>query len=148
MKQILLILTIFFLITACNTPTESESKIPIRYTIDVRDTLGNGIDSVRVTLTTADDAKYLLYTIDGGKAQFSPLTSYNNHFELFKTGYNSEVFTDNVVSVDSSSQIVNKIIPYLLNTLVEPSSAAVIETPVVSSSSAVTPTTPASSVTQ
>ncbi len=107
--------SVLILLTSCNGTTDSGAIVPVRYTLDVRDGVGNGIDSVSVRLITADEIEYVVFTTNGGKAMFSPITSYHNQFFLYKAGYISEVFSDNVYDTDSTAQVVIKIIDQIMS---------------------------------
>lgn len=117
MRNILVVIfsSVFILLISCNSATEAGAIVPVRYTLDVRDAIGNGLDSVSVTLTTADGIDYVIFTSNGGKAMFAPITSYQNQFMLYKPGYISETFPDNVFESDSTAQVVIKIIDQVMS---------------------------------
>lgn len=101
----LAICTLFF--TACLQNEDTDSRIPVRYTIVVTDSIsGNAVKNASVELTNEVQARQELKTNSSGTVTFPSEESYVNQIIVTKKGYFPMDTVDVISNPDTALSII------------------------------------------
>ena len=115
-KAFLLFLTYFTIpLTACLQDDDSESRIPVRYTIIVTDKIsGKAVDKAKVELTNEVQAAQSLTTNSSGTVIFPSEESYVNQIIVTKDGYFPKDTIDVISNPDTALSVILRSISIFL----------------------------------
>ena len=111
--QLLTYFTIF--LTACLQDNESESRIPVRYTVIVTDKIsGKAVDKANVELTNEVQSAQSLTTNSSGTVIFPSEESYVNQIVVTKDGYFPKDTVDVISNPDTALSVILRSISIFL----------------------------------
>jgi hypothetical protein len=115
-KVFLLLLSIsLFLLTACLQDDDSESRIPVRYTVIVTDKIsGKAVDKAKVELTNEVQSAQSLTTNSSGTVIFPSEESYVNQIVVTKDGYFPKDTVDVISNPDTALSVILRSISIFL----------------------------------
>ena len=115
-KAFLLLLTYFTIfLTACLQDDDSESRIPVRYTVIVTDKIsGKAVDKAKVELTNEVQSAQSLTTNSSGTVIFPSEESYVNQIVVTKDGYFPKDTVDVISNPDTALSVILRSISIFL----------------------------------
>ena len=115
-KVFLLLLSISLsLLTACLQDDDSESRIPVRYTVIVTDKIsGKAVDKAKVELTNEVQSAQSLTTNSSGTVIFPSEESYVNQIVVTKDGYFPKDTVDVISNPDTALSVILRSISIFL----------------------------------
>ena len=106
LRPILFSIAAAFLLTGCLQDSET-SRIPVRYTVLVRDgQTGKAIKGAEVSLTGEDETESTLKTNENGKVVFPSIESYVNQVIVNKKDYIPTDTVDVVTETDTTLKVI------------------------------------------
>ena len=107
-KVFLLLLSIsLFLLTSCLQDDDSESRIPVRYTVIVTDKItGKAVEKAKVELTNEVQSAQSLSTNSSGTVIFPSEESYVNQIVVTKDGYFPKDTVDVISNPDTALSVI------------------------------------------
>lgn len=106
LRPILFSIAAAFLLTGCLQDSET-SRIPVRYTVLVRDgQTGKAIKGAEVSLTGEDETESTLKTNESGKVVFPSIESYVNQVIVNKKDYIPTDTVDVVTETDTTLKVI------------------------------------------
>lgn len=123
-KLLLLLAVCTALLTACLQDDDTESRIPVRYTVIVTDYIsGKSVEKANVELTNEVQASQSLKTNSSGTVIFPSEESYVNQIVVTKNGY----FPKDTVDVISNPDTALSVILRSINIFLVPTDTAKID---------------------
>ena len=115
-KTLFLVLLVFLsLLTACLQDDDSESRIPVRYTVIVTDKIsGKAVDKAKVELTNEVQSAQTLMTNSSGTVIFPSEESYVNQIIVTKDGYFPKDTVDVISGADTTLNLILRSISIFL----------------------------------
>ena len=115
-KVFLLLLSIsLFLLTSCLQDDDSESRIPVRYTVIVTDKItGKAVEKAKVELTNEVQSAQSLSTNSSGTVIFPSEESYVNQIVVTKDGYFPKDTVDVISNPDTALSVILRSISIFL----------------------------------
>lgn len=115
-KAFLFLLSISLLIlTSCLQDDDSESRIPVRYTVIVTDKIsGKAVDKAKVELTNEVQSAQSLTTNSSGTVIFPSEESYVNQIVVTKDGYFPKDTVDVISNPDTALSVILRSISIFL----------------------------------
>jgi hypothetical protein len=115
-KTLFLVLLVFLtLLTACLQDDDSESRIPVRYTVIVTDKIsGKAVDKAKVELTNEVQSAQSLTTNSSGTVIFPSEESYVNQIVVTKDGYFPKDTVDVISNPDTALSVILRSISIFL----------------------------------
>lgn len=123
-KLLLLLAVCTALLTACLQDDDTESRIPVRYTVIVTDYIsGKSVEKANVELTNEVQASQSLKTNSSGTVIFPSEESYVNQIVVTKDGY----FPKDTVDVINNPDTVLSVLLRSINIFLVPTDTAEID---------------------
>lgn len=124
-KAFLLLLSIsLFILTSCLQDDDSESRIPVRYTVIVTDKItGKAVEKAKVELTNEVQSAQSLSTNSSGTVIFPSEESYVNQIVVTKDGY----FPKDTVDVISNPDTALTLILHSISIFLVPTDTASVD---------------------
>ena len=115
-KALLLFLAYFtILLTSCLQDEDSESRLPVRYTVIVTDKeSGKAVEKAKVELTNEVQSAQTLSTNSSGTVIFPSEESYVNQIIVTKEGYFPKDTVDVISNPDTSLNLILRSISIFL----------------------------------
>ena len=115
-KTLFLVLLVFLtLLTSCLQDDDSESRIPVRYTVSVTDKIsGKAVDKAKVELTNEVQSAQSLTTNSSGTVIFPSEESYVNQIVVTKDGYFPKDTVDVISNPDTALSVILRSISIFL----------------------------------
>ncbi|MBQ3778606.1 MAG: hypothetical protein II835_11115 [Fibrobacter sp.] len=115
-KALLLLLSISLpLLTSCLQDDDSESRIPVRYTVIVTDKVtGKAVEKAKVELTNEVQSAQSLSTNSSGTVIFPSEESYVNQIVVTKDGYYPKDTVDVISNPDTALSVILRSISIFL----------------------------------
>ena len=115
-KTLFLVLLVFLtLLTSCLQDDDSESRIPVRYTVIVTDKIsGKAVDKAKVELTNEVQSAQSLTTNSSGTVIFPSEESYVNQIVVTKDGYFPKDTVDVISNPDTALSVILRSISIFL----------------------------------
>ena len=117
LKSTFLLLFAFctFLLTSCLQDDDSESRIPVRYTVIVTDKItGKAVEKAKVELTNEVQSAQSLSTSSSGTVIFPSEESYVNQIVVTKDGYFPKDTVDVISNPDTALSVILRSISIFL----------------------------------
>ena len=115
-KAFLLLLSIsLFILTSCLQDDDSESRIPVRYTVIVTDKItGKAVEKAKAELTNEVQSAQSLTTNSSGMVIFPSEESYVNQIVVTKDGYFPKDTVDVISNPDTALSVILRSISIFL----------------------------------
>ena len=117
MNKILFVIFIHFafILTSCLQDEDTESRLPVRYTIIVTDKIsGQAVEKAKVELTNEVQSAQTLTTNSSGTVIFPSEESYVNQIVVTKNGYFPKDTVDVISNPDTSLNLILRSISIFL----------------------------------
>ena len=110
-----LLLPLYFLLTSCLQDDDSDSRLPVRYTVIVTDKVsGEALKDAKVELTNEIQSSQTLKTNSSGTVIFPSEESYVNQIVVTKDGYFPKDTVDVISNPDTSLSLILRSISLFL----------------------------------
>jgi hypothetical protein len=114
-KIFFLLVLISFFLTSCLQDEDTETRIPVRYTVIVTDYVsGKAVNKARVELTNEVQSAQTLTTNSSGTVIFPSEESYVNQIIVTKDGYFPKDTVDVISGADSTLNVILRSISIFL----------------------------------